>query len=559
MMEGFGSPPSTPAEASLSRSGLDPSSLDPESILSPDEVQLLHRRFAAFNPNANKTRSLAAAHAIRLFRDDFSTLSEWEIQELFTRCDLNNDGQLAQHEYVHARAYHRVLVEAAREDDVVRSFTILDTDSDGVIHAKEVLHLVEQARQPSARLLKQAILQSAVATKQSSHPYHRASTNHEEDDITCDHFVTTIRDVNRGIEREIAAKTVRMLSLEDKLHHHQETLQGVASGFDRAALVAKIESVQIEIDVLKKEIARAKREFVVTDSNSALTKICETLVATYENEQHVYECLTNFITYCGLRDPVLFRQRLEAAGRQVNVLDSILMAPTHHVQTTTEYTLLTDLTLRYHNCRDVHTPSAHRIHERQTSGFALDASRHARLLTNSTLRRHFAYYTMAGSITNLATMTRSNFAKFVKDCTLHTLVSPPLTDPDIDSIYATATRGTNPQEQHHRRERAHMTFVQWLVACELLLQRLEPNVPLNPDTLEALIKVHVIARAKVITTQNLAPDVSQIHVLKLLREFLWLFKQIFAHFAGHSLIEVDTSIALSMSRFLRFARAFGES
>lgn len=49
---------------------------------------------------------------------------------------------------------------------------------------------------------------------------------------------------------------------------------------------------------------------------------------------------------------------------------------------------------------------------------------------------------------------------------------------------------------------------------------------------------HVIASAKIIPTQHLAPDISQAHVMKLLSEKMWTLKQIFCHFSKQSLTEV---------------------
>lgn len=52
------------------------------------------------------------------------------------------------------------------------------------------------------------------------------------------------------------------------------------------------------------------------------------------------------------------------------------------------------------------------------------------------------------------------------------------------------------------------------------------------------MKRYVIPKAKIIQTQNLAPDVSLSHVMKLLKEYIWQFKQIFSHFGIQSLVEV---------------------
>jgi hypothetical protein len=123
--------------------------------------------------------------------------------------------------------------------------------------------------------------------------------------------------------------------------------------------------------------------------------------------------------------------------------------------------------------------SAHRSREGATSQL------YARLQQNSTLRRQFVYYTMLGDVTNLVSMTRCTFLKFVKDCELHRLPQPPLSDPDIDSIFSHATSrlASSPQAGSPRTTRRHatesprasggtgMVFADWLVACNLIFQR----------------------------------------------------------------------------------------
>ncbi|KAG2946751.1 hypothetical protein PC117_g7354 [Phytophthora cactorum] len=44
--------------------------------------------------------------------------------------------------------------------------------------------------------------------------------------------------------------------------------------------------------------------------------------------------------------------------------------------------------------------------------------------------------------------------------------------------------------------------------------------------------------------------------MKLLKEHIWQFKQIFSHFGIQSLAEVDSKVRLDMKEFLAFARAF---
>lgn len=85
------------------------------------------------------------------------------------------------------------------------------------------------------------------------------------------------------------------------------------------------------------------------------------------------------------------------------------------------------------------------------------------LVVNSTLRKQFVHYTMAANVTNLETMTRSGFTKFVRDCELDTLPSPPLTEADLVNVFAKAC-GTSKS----------MRFHQWIAACQLLLQRAFP-------------------------------------------------------------------------------------
>lgn len=152
------------------------------------------------------------------------------------------------------------------------------------------------------------------------------------------------------------------------------------------------------------------------------------------------------------------------------------------------------------------------------------------LLLNPTLRRQFVFYTTSASVTNLETMTRSSFVKFVHDCDLHTLTCPALTEAELVTVFARAC-GTSKL----------MTFKQWTTAIQFLLERaFFPDQTRSPiaETLEALVKTHVLAKAKLIQTQNLAPDVSLTHVMKLLKEHIWQLKQIFFHFGVQSLVEV---------------------
>ncbi|GMF31157.1 unnamed protein product [Phytophthora fragariaefolia] len=150
------------------------------------------------------------------------------------------------------------------------------------------------------------------------------------------------------------------------------------------------------------------------------------------------------------------------------------------------------------------------------------------LLMNQTLRKQFAYYAMNGNVLNLVWISRTNFIKFVKDCKLDLLPTPPLKDVDITNIFAAAT-GIGKQ----------MGFAQLLSACILIFNRATLHEgPLSNDDVQNLVETYIIPRAKCIPVQQLAPDISQNHVLKLLREHIWQFKQIFSHFGIQSLTEV---------------------
>lgn len=82
------------------------------------------------------------------------------------------------------------------------------------------------------------------------------------------------------------------------------------------------------------------------------------------------------------------------------------------------------------------------------------------MLSNPTARRQFAYYTMAGNVTNLETMTRSNFVKFVRDCGLHLLPGTSLTDAEITNLFTVACGCSRT-----------MNVLQWARAIELLFER----------------------------------------------------------------------------------------
>jgi hypothetical protein len=85
------------------------------------------------------------------------------------------------------------------------------------------------------------------------------------------------------------------------------------------------------------------------------------------------------------------------------------------------------------------------------------------LLTNVTLRKQFAFYAMASNPMNFTGITRSGFLRFVKDCALHELRTPVLTDAELYRIFTLAAGPCK-----------HMTFRQWTRACELLLHHVQP-------------------------------------------------------------------------------------
>ncbi|KAG1697522.1 hypothetical protein DVH05_015968 [Phytophthora capsici] len=311
---------------------LDVSTIVPESVLSPEEIQLLTHKFSLCNTAAGnkKVRSalarLPAARACQLFREDYPSLSEWEIQAVFKKYDVDGDGHLSFAEYLQTRAYYRMLLEENTQLELQRIFSILDTDADGILLAHDVLLRIEQTGLHGVSVLKQVITQAAEATKggvKSTQYYHR------DGEIAFEHFSATIQDVNRKMEQGIAAKALRVIDLQQE----QQQLQVQRLRKPTSVPDHQVESLRIEIDVLSSEIRRMKKE-LITDSNNALGEVCERLMATYENEQHVYECLNNFITYCNLHDVTLFRYNLEREGKRVHILNSMLLAPPQHLKVT---------------------------------------------------------------------------------------------------------------------------------------------------------------------------------------------------------------------------------
>jgi Ca2+-binding EF-hand superfamily protein len=320
-------PPSANAASALER--LDVSTIEPESVLSGEEIRLLKHKFSLCNSAANNTKvraplaRLPAARACKLFREDYPSLSEWEIQAVFNKYDVDGDGHLSFMEYLQTRAYYRMLLEESTQLELLRIFSILDTDADGIILADDVLHRIEQTELHGVSVLKQVITQAAEATKVSG----KSLYYHREGEIAFEHFSATIQDVNRKMEQGIAAKTLRVIDLQQEQQQQQILrLRKPTSVSDHNA-----EALRIEIDVLTREIRRMKTE-LITDNKNALGEACERLMATYENEQHVYECLNNLITYCNLRDATLFRFNLEREGKKVNVLNSMLLAPPEHLK-----------------------------------------------------------------------------------------------------------------------------------------------------------------------------------------------------------------------------------
>ncbi|GMF09649.1 unnamed protein product [Phytophthora lilii] len=323
-------PPANPASA---LENLDVSTIVPESVLSPEEIQLLKHKFALCNTAADNKKiraplaRLPAARACKLFREDYPSLSEWEIQAVFKKYDVDGDGHLSFMEYLQTRAYYRMLLEESTQMELLRIFSILDTDADGLLLAHDVLHRIEQTGLHGVSMLKQVIVQAAEATKvgiKNRQYYHR------EGEITFEHFSATIQDVNRRMEQGIATKTLRVIDLQ----HEQQQQQLLRLRKPTSVPDHKIEALRIEIDVLTREIRRLKKE-LITDNKNALGEACERLMATYENEQHVYECLNNFIGYCSLRDATPFRYNLEREGKRVHVLNSMLLSPPEHLKVNT--------------------------------------------------------------------------------------------------------------------------------------------------------------------------------------------------------------------------------
>lgn len=321
-------PPSVHATSALEK--LDVSTIVPESVLSAEEIRLLQHKFSQCNTAGNykKVRAplarLTATQACRLFREDYPSLSEWEIQAVFQKYDVDGDGHLSFTEYLQTRAYYRMLLEENTQLELLRIFSILDTDADGLLLADDVLHRIARTGLQGVGMLKQVITQAAEATRvaeRSSQYYHR------EGEITFEHFSATIQEVNRNMEQSIATKTLRAIELQQQQQQHQTMRSQTPS----SALDHKAAAIQIEIDVLTREVRRTKKE-LITDSKNALGEACEILMATYENEQHVYECLSSFIKYCSLSDGTLFRFNLEREGKRVHILNSMLLSPPEHLK-----------------------------------------------------------------------------------------------------------------------------------------------------------------------------------------------------------------------------------
>jgi hypothetical protein len=345
------------------------SSIDPETVLSIEEVEVLRIKFAQCNSSSHPTRALSTAQAVRLFCDDYPSLSEMEVHDMFCQCDLNHDGHLALAEYLQTRAYYRLLQEDHTEHELLRCFSILDTDNDGLLRVSEVQQLLGQSGQPVVAVLAQAIVQAARETKRASSSPRKSRTRrlnlrkkllgdadasastYRDGEITFESFALTIRDVNRRMEREIAAKTLRAARLQEQLEAFGMPAAGSSSPilrrypglrpgaqppsptrFEPSSAARAAMGLQIELEVLTKEIQRIKRDLISGVHDSTLGQVCEALVASFDNEQHVYECLSNLIDYCGLRDPPTLRHKLEQSGRQVNVLDAVLLAPPEALQ-----------------------------------------------------------------------------------------------------------------------------------------------------------------------------------------------------------------------------------
>jgi Ca2+-binding EF-hand superfamily protein len=597
-------------------------SVVPEECLSEEEMELFRLKFQSFINISHKT-TLRLTEASRLFREDYPNFTEWELQNLLFQCDLNHDHQLSIEEYLKARAFHKLFIENQSEDEILKSFTILDTNGDGLIFEHEVIGLIESSGEKYVSILKQAIQQAAkmneqaiIKSKKTKSSSSSNSSSHNGS-ISLKNFVLALRQVNRQVEKKIAAKQIRLLTLESKLASlYVPLLQGQVNAnaqvkslmvgsntnfINPQHLERKRKNLHLEVFLLKKELEKEKKELLLREGN-ALTRICENIIASYENEQHVYECLTNFMNFCGIKDAKKLRHNLENTGKDIHILDDMLLHPPIQVKHTQEYKEMIDFSLYPRET----------LSEEMIGQFLHPEEM---LRQDPMYRRIFVHYAMAGNVTNVETITRSHFLKFVHHCELPSLAKVlgkmkiPLDEIEIFRIFLIASKYVHQRQHFHKRPitdnspkkktfkdstelqvpltarsceacinsptKSHgveeqtdtisqctsgLTFVQWihsLVVLYRVLHGLKGTEQVQSSIYLKFIKEQIVPRAKTISILKLAPDVSQLHIVKLLRENIWAWKQLFSHFCNQSLLTINLNATLSMKQLFHFTRTFG--
>ncbi|KAF0701176.1 Aste57867_8327 [Aphanomyces stellatus] len=526
-------------------------------VLSPEEQELCAMQFSLVNRRKNN-RDLDKLETTQLFRDHAPEISPHELKLLLAQIEAKGMFQLNVNEYmqVHIKAAKKVELEHADEEDLKRHFTVLDYHGNGSLVATEITEALEKTGDPGVNVLKEAIVH---ATKLS-----------EDGTITFELFRHAIHDMNRTRQSAIASGMVRLYRLKAKLlAQHSQPRR-------RVSVTSHVTSIQLEYDVLLAQTERQKAE-LITVQNDLFSRVYGIIVAQYMCQTRVLQAFENFFDHLHTEESHLFRHNLEKSGRVVTVHPSFLLTPGPEIEKSKAYAQLCDFMVPdvvYDSVGILSTCARRLTHGEQDNN--------GPIFTNRAYRKVFLWYCLMGSLTNFQTMSRSSFLRFAKDCRFADLSDRPILEPDLDACFVVATREPRlvtpkktvdsasfhfhfqpmpqlfenaglPTPQHA----GGMNFQQWVHGTTLLLVRcLGLHDMPTGEAQDQLFRDYVLPKAHQLKTQPLGPEVSQPQVMRFIHKHVWPLKQLFSHFAGHSMTTIELQKGLPLRDFIHFARCF---
>ncbi|ETV67797.1 hypothetical protein H257_16141 [Aphanomyces astaci] len=506
-------------------------------VFSAEEAELVAMQFSL--ANRRNARDLDKLEATVLFKEHAPEFSPHDLKTIFAGIEAKGTFQLNVNEYLEIKANKKIELEAIDEEDLKRHFTVLDYHGNGSLVATEITEALEKTGDSGVDVLKEAI--------------QHATTLSTDGTITFELFRVAIHDMNRKNQAAIAAGMIRIYRLQAKLQ--EQALKRRASNTHET-------SIQIEYQVLVAQTQRQQAQ-LITAQNDLFSKVYGIIVAQYMCQTRVLQAFRTFFDHLHTEDSHLFRHNLEKNGRVVAVHPSFLLTPGPVIEQSPAYADLCNFMI---------------------PDMVYDTDNHGPLFTNRAYRKIFLWYCLLGSLTNLQTMGRTNFLRFARDCRVADLSDRPILDADLDACYVVAIREprvappqkrvvdsesfhfhfkpTPPLFEHTTKHHSNthgggMTFKQWVHGTTLLLCRCL-NLEEWPSTLKTdeLFREYILPHANQLQTQPLGPEVSQPEVMQFIRNHVWPLKQIFSHFAGHSMTSIELHQGLSLRDFIHFARCF---